>query len=109
VRLSYPRFTVRRMMVAVAIVAALLWSSILALRSLEYRRLATDREVVCVLLSAEIISLTEEVDEARSKGLPTSNLLIDINERKKALIEAARAASVYRERMWRPWRPIRYR
>ena len=96
-------------MIAVAVAAALLWSSMLAMRSLEYRRLAIHREEICSLLSAEIFSLTEQADEAKSKGNPTSNYLFDINERKKALEEESRAASVYRERMWRPWRPIRYR
>jgi hypothetical protein len=107
--MKLPRFTVRRLMVAVAVVAALLWSSMLALRSLEYHRLAIDHQAIRVLLSAEIISLTEQADEAKSKGNPTSKLLFDIGERKKALIEETRAASLYRERMWRPWHPIRYR
>jgi len=53
--------------------------------------------------------LAEQADEAKSKGNPTSNFSLKIDVRKKAVEEESRAASVYRERMWRPWRPIRNR
>jgi hypothetical protein len=61
------------------------------------------------VLSGEIFSLSEQAEDARSKGAPTLNYMAQITEHKKALAEEARAASVYRDRMWRPWRKVRYR
>ncbi len=103
------RFTVRRMMIAVAIVATLVWTALLAIRSLEYRRLALNREEACRVLAGEIASLAEQAERARSRGAPAADLLAGIDDRKKSLAEESRAASVYRERTWRPWRPILYR
>jgi hypothetical protein len=108
-RLPRLRVTVKRLMVAVAVVATLIWSAMMATRSLEYRRLAIDREETCRVLSGEIFSLSEQAEDARSKGDPTLNDMAQITEHKKALAEEARAASVYRDRMWRPWRKVRYR
>ena len=90
-------------MVAVAVVAALIWSAMVATRSLEYRRLAIDRDETCRVLSGEIFSLSEQAEDAEWKSAPTLNHMAQITEHKKALVEAARAASVYRDRMWRPW------
>ena len=108
-RLPRVRITVRRLMIAVAVVTALMWSAMMAARSLEYRQMAIDREETCRVLSGEIFSLSEQAEEARSKGAPTVNYTGQITEREKALAEEAQAASVYRDRMWRPWRKIRYR
>jgi hypothetical protein len=44
------KFTVRRLMISVAIMAILIWSTSLALRWLEYRRLAVKHEQVCDVL-----------------------------------------------------------
>ena len=99
------RYTIGRMMVAVAIVATLVWTAMLMIRSLEYRRLALDREETCRVLSDEIASLAER---ARSRGAPADDLLVGIGDRKKALADESRAASVYRDRTWRPWSPTRH-
>lgn len=104
-----PRFTIRRLMLAVAIVAALLWSSMMTMRSLEYWRLAIHHEEICWVLSSEIGSLAEQAEEARLEGISDLNYTSRMNERKKALVDESRAASVYRGRIWRPWRKIRHR
>ena len=105
----FPRLTIRRLMLAVAIVAALFWSVILVGRSVEYRRLATRREMTCRLLRAEIDSLTGDVEAAKAAGAPTAMLETDISVRREALVEEERAATLYRERTWRPWKTVRYR
>ncbi len=107
--MTLPRLTIRRSMLAVAIMAAVIWITILAMRSLEYLRQADRRTVTCLMLMAEIKMLSVDVERARVVGTSTSSLESAIAEREKALAEERRAAALFRERTWRPWKTVRYR
>jgi hypothetical protein len=106
-----PRLTVRRLMVAVAIAGVLVWSTMIGLRALEYRRLAVHHEGNSSVLSGEYASLGEQAEEARRKGAFAlmADLERDREERRKALSEQERIALAYRRAMWRPWRKVGYR
>jgi hypothetical protein len=104
-----PRLTIRRLMVAVAVVAALIGFSLMGWRSMEYRRLAIQHEHICSTLEGEIASLKDQAQEASAKGLPASEHLINATERKKALAEEQRSVAVFRYKMWHPWEQVRFR
>ena len=104
-----PGITIRRLMIATALVGALIGFALMALRSMEYRRLAIHHEEICAVLSGEVASLTGQAEEAKAKDLPTAEHLINARERRKAFAEEARIASVYRRLMWHPWQQVRYR
>ena len=103
-----PRFTVRRLMVAVAIVAALVWSVTIAMRWVEYRRIAAHHEEVCDVLSGEIESLTVQAEGEKSQGrLMKQRELEDfVRHREIALSEESRLAMKYRRAMNQPWRSV---
>lgn len=107
--MPFYRVTIRRLMIATAIVAAMIGFALMGCRSMDYRRLALHHEDVCLTLSGEIASLTEQAEQAKAKGLPTSEHLINAREREKAFVEEARCAAVYRRLMWHPWQQVRYR
>ena len=91
-RLSRPRFTVRRLMIGVAACALLLWPAILALRWEAYRRRALQYEEVARTLSSELITI-------RARGGPES----EAKMRELALFDQMREAEKYRRAMQRPW------
>ena len=95
-RLHRPHFTIRRLLVAVAVVALLIWPATLVMRREDYRRRADQHEDVMRTLSSELISLRRQggqEGEARMK--------------EGVLFEESRLAGVYRRAMDRPWRRIR--
>ena len=104
------RWTVRRTMIAVAVMAVLVWSSIVAWRWFDYRRLAIHHENVRETLDGEILSLREQIEEAKSKGSPLpAGIEGQITERHKAIADQKRLADAYRQGMSQPWRKVRVR
>lgn len=104
--LTKPRLTIRRLMVAVAVVAVSIWLNLMGWRAMEYRRLAIQHEAFCETLSGEIASLSEQGEKASS---PPSSHRTNIAMRQQALADESRSAAVYRRLMWHPWQQIRSR
>jgi hypothetical protein len=97
-------------MVAVAVMAVLVWSSTLASRWLDYRDRALTHEHVCETLASEIDSFAAQIEDAKLSGRTISaNIGFQLAEREKALVDERRLAEIYRRGMSQPWRNVRVR
>jgi hypothetical protein len=101
------RFTVRRMMVAVAVVAVLSWLGSVGVRRAECRRLVRTHEELCRALSAEIGVFRGQLRIGRSDDvLARVQLESAIMERRPALNKEIALTERYRRAMRRPWLPV---
>ena len=103
-RLHRPRFTVRRLMITVAMLAVLLWSGMTGTRWAEYRRLAMHHENLSRVLSGEIEAF-RRVLRATPPEAVLARVQLDsaIMDRRRALDEELSQAERYRRVMQRPW------
>jgi hypothetical protein len=93
--ISRSRFTVRWLMVAVAVLALLIWSVMVSMRWNDYRRRAEYHDSVANTLLGEIGNLQEQGGQADQ-----------VNMRREVMADEIRLARRCRRAMLRPWLPI---
>ena len=97
VQMRMPRFRVRTLMLAVGVVALVIWGAMMGIRSFYYYRLAS------------FYSLQERgwrEGEARARGNPSRSRSIEAVYGPRMAKYYAPLAEKYRRAMWRPWTPV---
>jgi hypothetical protein len=92
-----PRFRIRTLMIAVALVALLVWGAMMGIRSYVYYRLASYYETQERLSRYIFERDRENPAEARSVGVVWGSRIADFY---------APLAQKYRRAMWRPWESV---
>jgi hypothetical protein len=92
-----PRFRVRTLMLAVGVVALLVWGAMMGTRSYDYYRLAR-------FYSSQERGWREGA--ARARGNPSEARTVEAVYGKQNADYYAPLAEKYRRAMWRPWMPV---
>jgi hypothetical protein len=92
-----PRFRVRTLMLAVGVVALLIWGAMLGTRSYVYYRLA---------MTYGTYERQWREMAVRDRGIPTRKRSIAVKWGPQIAEFYAPLAQKYRRAMWRPWMPV---